>query len=119
MTNQTNLNEQPQPEYEVTWGMVYNATSPRDALRQALGDLSQVIAIPTEGPNMFVIRRTNKPVDDSTMIVIEASKALADYWCDVCDSPIIGEDINDIHTTDDGEDCHAECCQLCANWDVI
>jgi hypothetical protein len=41
--------------YEVTWSMIYEADSPQDAVRQALGDLGTVLAHPTEGPNFFLV----------------------------------------------------------------
>lgn len=56
-------------EYEVTWGMIYEADSPEDAVRQALGDLAQVIALPTEGPNTFVARKyINEKFDEMTIV---------------------------------------------------
>ena len=56
-------------EYEVTWGMIYEAESPADAVRQALGDLAQVIALPTEGPNTFVARRyIDEKFDEMTVV---------------------------------------------------
>ena len=33
-----------------------------------------------------------------------------EYFCEVCHQPIVGPDIDERHTTDDGEDCHAACC---------
>lgn len=57
-------------EYEVTWGMVYEADSPEDAVRQALGDLAQVIALPSEGPNIFLARRSiDLPVDENFITI--------------------------------------------------
>ncbi|MCU0843086.1 MAG: hypothetical protein MUC79_15420 [Thiobacillaceae bacterium] len=38
---------------------------------------------------------------------------MSDYWCAVCHLPIVGDDIDERHTTDDGEDCHAACCPEC------
>lgn len=35
------------------------------------------------------------------------------YWCEVCESPIVGEDISERHSTESGEDCHASCCPSC------
>jgi len=56
-------------EYEVSWGMVYEADSPEDALRQALGDLALVIALPTEGPNMFSVRKEINDKFDRTVVL--------------------------------------------------
>lgn len=57
-------------EYEVTWGMVYEADSPEDAVRQALGDLAQVIALPSEGPNIFLARLSaDLPVDENFITI--------------------------------------------------
>lgn len=59
-----------QREYEVTWGMVYEADNHEDAVRQALGDLAQVIALPSEGPNIFLVRETrDHPVDENFITV--------------------------------------------------
>ncbi len=67
-------------EYEVTWGMVYEADSPEEALYQALGDLAGVIAVPSEGTNIFVVRRTNTPMnDDASHIVLHANDATSPY----------------------------------------
>ena len=41
--------------YEVTWSMIYEASSVQDAVRQALGDLGTVITHPSEGPNFFLV----------------------------------------------------------------
>jgi hypothetical protein len=32
------------------------------------------------------------------------------YFCEVCHQPITGADIEDRHSTPDGEDCHRACC---------
>jgi len=63
-------------EYEVNWGMVYNATSPEDAVYQAIGDLAQIIALPTEGPNIFLVRCTEDPIDERNFVTIEACDAV-------------------------------------------
>lgn len=63
-------------EYEVTWGMVYLASSPEDAVSQALGDLAQVLAHPAEGPNIFVTRRTVDPMSDTNVVVVSADEAI-------------------------------------------
>lgn len=65
-------------EYEVNWGMVYLATSPLDALRQAIGDLASVIAHPAEGPNIFLVRCTEDANEDSSFIAIEANDVYLD-----------------------------------------
>lgn len=36
-----------------------------------------------------------------------------DYWCFVCNAPITGDDIERRHSSDDGEDVHAQCCNKC------
>lgn len=41
--------------YEVSWSMIYEAASIKDAVRQALGDLATVVAHPSEGPNFFLV----------------------------------------------------------------
>lgn len=41
--------------YEVTWSMIYEADSPQEAVRIALGDLGTVLAHPSEGPNFFLV----------------------------------------------------------------
>lgn len=41
--------------YEVTWSMIYEANSVHDAVRQALGDLADVLRNPTDGPNFFLV----------------------------------------------------------------
>lgn len=67
-------------EYEVTWGMVYSADSPEEALYQALGDLAGVIALPTQGPNIFLVRTTNTPIGDETsQYVLFAEDAVDPY----------------------------------------
>lgn len=38
---------------------------------------------------------------------------MSDYFCDICDQPITGDDIEDRHSTINGEDCHAQCCDQC------
>lgn len=35
------------------------------------------------------------------------------YHCDVCDLSIEGDDIENRHSLDNGEDCHAGCCPTC------
>lgn len=42
-------------EYEVSWTMIYEADDPEDAVRQALAALGDVVAHPSEGPNIFVV----------------------------------------------------------------
>jgi hypothetical protein len=67
-------------EYEITWGMVYEADSPEEALYQALGDLSGVIIFPSEGPNVFVARRTDTPLtEQASHIVLHADQATSPY----------------------------------------
>jgi hypothetical protein len=67
-------------EYEITWGMVYEANSPEEALYQALGDLAGVIILPSEGTNVFVARRTDTPInDDASHIVLHADEASSPY----------------------------------------
>ena len=43
----------------------------------------------------------------------EYGTPLSDYFCAVCHQYIVGDDIADMHSTPDGEDCHAECCPAC------
>lgn len=99
-------------EYEVTWGMVYEASSPADAVRQALGDLADVAANPSIGPNIFVVRNMSEEKPDD--VIIDAGSASSEYWCAVCDTSIGGDDIEDRHSTSEGEDCHERCCVTCA-----
>lgn len=61
-------------EYEVTWGMVYEATDAHDAVRQAIGDLAGVIALPSEGPNIFVVRRMPGGITDGSMEAVPADE---------------------------------------------
>lgn len=61
-------------EYEVTWGMVYEATDAHDAVRQAIGDLAGVIALPSEGPNIFVARRMPGGITDGSMETVSADE---------------------------------------------
>lgn len=63
-----------QEEYEVTWGMVYMATNAQDAVRQAIGDLAGVIALPSEGPNIFVVRRSDKTYTDENLETVSADE---------------------------------------------
>jgi hypothetical protein len=44
-------------DYEVTWAMIYQATSHADALRQALASLQTVTSEIGEGPNLFGVRK--------------------------------------------------------------
>lgn len=98
-------------QYEVTWGMVYQAQGPKDALQQALGDLGGIINVPSEGPNIFVIREVGQGTAEMTL---HADEAGSDYWCAICERPIEGDDIDARHSTVDGEDCHEGCCVICA-----
>ena len=65
MTNENSqpstVAEEPQAvgSYEVSWSMIYDATSPEDAVRQALASLEDVVRLHTEGPNIFVVRPTS------------------------------------------------------------
>lgn len=98
-------------EFEVTWGMIYYASNPKDALKQALGDLAEVMNNPDVGPNIFVV----KNMDDNTESPMEASSASeSDYWCAICEKPIEDDDVDARHSTVDGEDCHEGCCVICA-----
>lgn len=36
-----------------------------------------------------------------------------DYWCFVCNQPIVGFDIARRHSSPDGEDVHEKCCEEC------
>lgn len=65
-------------EYEVNWGMVYLATSPLDAVRQAIGDLAFVIAQPAEGPNVFLVRCTEDANEDRSFIAVGANDVYLD-----------------------------------------
>lgn len=38
---------------------------------------------------------------------------MSDYICEVCEQPIVGDDIDGRHSTASGEDCHALCCEEC------
>jgi hypothetical protein len=42
-------------EYTVTWTMSYLASSPEEAVRQAVADLDTVTSHPSEGPNVFIV----------------------------------------------------------------
>lgn len=33
------------------------------------------------------------------------------YHCTICDTPIVGDDIDDRHSAADGSDLHAACCE--------
>ena len=67
-------------EYEVTWGMVYEATSHADAVRQALADLDHMSKFPSEGPNTFLSRLTvDAPVEENYFqFAADEALALAD-----------------------------------------
>jgi hypothetical protein len=98
-------------EYEVTWGMIYEAENELDALKQALGDLAEVTSNPSVGPNIFVIRQT---VEDAETVAMPADSYLTGYyWCAVCHEEITGTDIENRHSTEEGEDCHEKCCVSC------
>lgn len=98
-------------EYEVTWGMVYEASSPADAVRQALGDLADVATNPSTGPNIFVVRKMGIGEDE---VIIDAESATRTYWCAVCETSIEADEAEDRHSTPEGEDCHERCCVTCA-----
>ena len=36
-----------------------------------------------------------------------------EYWCSECGKPITGEQVDERHTSPDGEDVHAEGCEAC------
>jgi hypothetical protein len=55
--------------FEVTWSMIYEAASPEEAVRIALGDLATVLAQPTEGPNFFLVSG-----DDIELTVVSADE---------------------------------------------
>lgn len=58
-------------QYEVTWGMTFMAENPADALRQALGDLADVVADPSVGPNVFLIRDVEDlPVEENFVVLM-------------------------------------------------
>lgn len=53
-------------QYEVTWGMTFIAENPADAFRQALGGLADVLADPSKGPNVFLVRNVDDlPVEEN------------------------------------------------------
>lgn len=57
-------------EYIVRWTMVYQASGPEDALKQALGGLDTVINHPGEGPEVFEIE------DNGRRMFLMASEVL-------------------------------------------
>jgi len=95
-------------QYEVTWGMVYDASSPEEALKQALGDLAEVIHNPSVGPNLFVIRvfsNLQEEASDSCVISADLSES-SNNWCSVCHLPILDGEATD---ASDGKPCHSHC----------
>lgn len=55
--------------YEVSWTMIYEATSPSEAVKQALAGLDDVVRLHTEGPNIFVVRPTSSWLENEVHFI--------------------------------------------------
>ncbi|MGA0847945.1 MAG: hypothetical protein ACO395_04660 [Pontimonas sp.] len=62
--------------YEVSWTMIYEGDSPKDAVRQAIASLHDVLAGYEESPNLFIVRSTS--FDEDEMHIISHNEALED-----------------------------------------
>ena len=51
--------------YEVSWTMIYEGDSPKDAVRQAIASLHDVLAGYEESPNLFIVRSTSFDEEES------------------------------------------------------
>lgn len=66
--------------YEVTWSMIYEARTPEEAVRIALGDLGTVLAFPAEGPNFFLV--TSSEMDEPAVVSADDPAVLNDPFDD-------------------------------------
>lgn len=67
----------PPMTYEVSWTMIYDGTSPQDAVSQALADLETMIRYPSEGPNIFIVRAASSFQDDDVAFFVSADEILS------------------------------------------
>ena len=65
-------------EYEVTWGMICDADSPEEAVRQALGWLAEVAKPAPTGPTIFLVRNTDLPQEQQSWITVDAEELPAE-----------------------------------------
>lgn len=62
--------------FEVTWSMIYETDSPKDAVRQAIASLHDVLAGHESSPNLFIVRSSR--LDDDELHIISHNEALED-----------------------------------------
>lgn len=98
-------------EYEVTFigdyfRMVVSVEDIEGSVDGAI-DVARDMILTTHGWDM------RKKSTGGIEVVCLTSDLFRDYWCAECGEPIVGTDIDDRHSTEEGEDVHSKCCEEC------